>query len=333
MDKIQKELNQVLKETPVEMIENKLDEYEDYLDSLSMMQCVSDLQKEKKKIVYNYVIKNGSFRAGYISSRLNSDEDRKILINILKDKKTLSFDVMKFMNNPKILDKEIIISILSCKNSLAIYEYFGELFMDVILERDVIDQYDAYKLLEKKDILSEEAITKIYEKSFNNISDYLVVLKYLDNDEKKVLTRIFINKKHDNVDIIKRILKDKNYYKEDYDKLILLVGMFGSASIIYDTLMEEKNLNASQVKMLEKSLLETHDIEYITYYYFFKNKEKFIALFGSALLFLSYVEMNKTHFKNTNILELVISKIKEEEINFVEDVNDKINISYHKERK
>lgn len=331
MDKIQKELNQVLKETPVETIENKLDEYEDYFDSLSLIECASDLQNEKKKIVYNYLIKD--FRSGYISSNLNDDEDRKILIDILKEKKALSFEVMKFMNNPEILDKEVIISILSCKNSLAIYEYFGELFMDVILERDVIDQYDAYKLLEKKDILSEEAITKIYEKSFNNISDYLFVLKYLSDNEKKDLTKIFINKKHDNVDIIKRILKDKNYYKEYYDKLILLVGMFGTAPIIYDTLMEEKNLNASQVKMLEKSLLETHDIEYIAYYYFFKNNEKFVALFGSALLFLSYVEMNKKYFRNTMILESIISKIKEDEMKFVEEVDNKINISYRKERK
>lgn len=331
MDKIQKELNQVLKETPTEKIEDKLYEYEDYFDSLSLIECVSDLQNEKKKIVYNYLIKD--FRAGYISSNLNNDEDRKILIDILKEKKALSFEAMIFMNNPKILDKEVIISILSCKNSLAIYEYFGELFMDVILERDVIDQYDAYKLLEKKDILSFDAITKIYEKSFNNISDYLFVLKYLDDNEKKELTKVFINKKHDDINIIKRIIDDKNYYKEDYDKLILLVGMFGTASIIYDTLMEEKNLNTSQVKMLEKSLLETYDIEYIAYYYFFKNKEKFIALFGSALLFLSYVEMNKKLFRNTIILESIISKIKEDEMKFVEDVNGKINISYHKERK
>lgn len=331
MDKIQKELNQVLKETPTEKIKDKLYEYEDYFDSLSLIECTSDLQNEKKKIVYNYLIKD--FRAGYISSNLNNDEDRKILIDILKEKKKLSFEAMIFMNNPKILDKEVIISILSCKNSLAIYEYFGELFMDVILERDVIDQYDAYKLLEKKDILSFDAITKIYEKSFNNISDYLFVLKYLSDNEKKDLTKIFINKKHDNVDIIKRILKDKNYYKEDYDKLILLVGMFGTAPIIYDTLMEEKKLNASQIKMLEKSLLETHDIEYIAYYYFFKNKEKFVALFGSALLFLSYVEMNKKYFRNTMILESIVSKIKEDEMKFVEEVDNKINISYRKERK
>lgn len=335
MNKIQKELNQVLKETPIQKIEDKLDEYEGHLDFLSIIKCARDLQIERKKIIYNYTLDYLPFNCRYISSKLDSDKDRKLLINVLleRDEKSVAYDVMSVMNNPKILDEEDIKLILSIRNSLSIYECFGELFIDVILKRNVIDQYDAYKLLEKKDVLSQDTIIKIYEKSFNNISDYLMVLMYLDDKEKKDLTNIFINKKHDNVDIIKRILKDKNYYKEDYNRLILLVGMFGSASVIYGTLMNEQNLSDSQIKMLEKALLDTHSIEYVSYYYFYKRKDLFINMFGSSLLFLSFVNMNKFLFKNMNILNNIIEEIKEECEEFNVSITEKFGIAYGKKRK
>ena len=335
MGEIQSKLKKVLKETPIEKIEDKLDEYENYLDFLSIIKCARDLQIERKKIAYNYALDNTPFNCRYISSNLDSDKDRKLLINVLleRDEKSVAYDVMSVMNNPKILDEEDIKLILSIRNSLSIYECFGELFIDVILKRNVIDQYDAYKLLEKKDVLSQDTIIKIYEKSFNNISDYLMVLMYLDDKEKKDLTNIFINKKHDNVDIIKRILKDKNYYKEDYNRLILLVGMFGSASVIYGTLMNEQNLSDSQIKMLEKALLDTHSIEYVSYYYFYKRKDLFINMFGSSLLFLSFVNMNKILFKNTNILNNIIKEIKEECEEFNVKITEKYGLAYEKKRK
>ena len=335
MGEIQSKLKKVLKETPIEKIEDKLDEYENYLDFLSIIKCARDLQIERKKIAYNYALDNTPFNCRYISSNLDSDKDRKLLINVLleRDEKSVAYDVMSVMNNPKILDEEDIELILSIRNSLAIYEYFGELFIDVILKRNVIDQYDTYKLLEKKDVLSQDTIIKIYEKSFNNISDYLMVLMYLDDNEKKDLTNIFINKKHDNVDIIKRILKDKNYYKEDYNRLILLVGMFGSASIIYDTLMNEQNLSDSQIKMLEKALLDTHSIEYVSYYYFYKRKDLFIKMFGSSLHFLAFAIMNRELFKDGFVLNDIANAIEEESGEFNKSIIEKYGLAYEKKRK
>lgn len=335
MSKIQSKLKKVLKETPIEKIQDKLNECKGDIDALGMLQAAHNLTEEKKKKIYDYVAINYSLYCGYVSSKLNYDEDRKLLISLLleKNKKALAYDVMRFMDDPTTLDEKTITIILSCKNSLMIYECFGELFIDAILKRNVIDQYDAYKLLEKKDVLSEETLIKIYEKSFGNVGDYLFAIKYLDDNEKKDLTRIFINKKQDNVDIIKRILKDKNYHKEDYNRLILLVGMFGSASVIYGTLMNEQNLSDSQIKMLEKALLDTHSIEYVSYYYFYKRKDLFINMFGSSLLFLSFVNMNKILFKNTNILNNIIKEIKEECEEFNVKITEKFGIVYDKKRK
>ena len=129
------------------------------------------------------------------------------------------------------------------------------------------------------------------------------------------------------------MLNDKTYYEQDYDRLILLIGMFGSASIIYDTLMNEQNLSDSQIKMLEKALLDTHSIEYISYYYYYKRKNLFFGMYKSSLLFISFVYMNKNSFKNTYILDSIISEIKKECEEFSTSIAEKFGIPYEKKRK
>ena len=43
------------------------------------------------------------------------------------------------------------------------------------------------------------------------------------------------------------IIKCNNYDEKDYDRLLIIIGAFGTADIIYDTLMNQK-LNNSQSK-------------------------------------------------------------------------------------
>ena len=137
MSKIQSKLKKVLKETPIEKIEDKLNECKGDIDALGMLQAAHNLTEEKKKKIYDYVAINYSLYCGYVSSKLNYDEDRKLLISLLleKNKKALAYDVMRFMDDPTTLDEKTITIILSCKNSLMIYECFGELFIDAILKR------------------------------------------------------------------------------------------------------------------------------------------------------------------------------------------------------
>ena len=87
-------------------------------------------------------------------------------------------------------------------------------------------------------------------------------------------------------------------------------------------------MNESQNKMLEKALLDTHDIQYISYYYFYKNREMFLKLFGSTLLFLSFVGMNKELFTNTIILSAITKLIKEENKKYQDETNSNIAMVY-----
>ena len=204
------------------------------------------------------------------------------------------------------------------QNILSIYDDFKDVFEDILLKRN-----DYYKLLEKKDLLNDKLINEICKKCITSFDEYNKVKYYLNDEETKKLASIFISSNNNSswtwIKILEEIIKvyDElkidacDYDEKDYNRLLIIIGTFGTADVIYNALMNQK-LNESQSKMLEKALLDTHDIQYISYYYFYKNREMFLKLFGSTLLFLSFVSMNKELFTNTIILSAITELIKEE---------------------
>ncbi len=321
---LEKETNLKLK---IKVLEKKLSQ----LDILKLASYLND--NEKKQFIYdNYVFNNPYTDYENLSMYLRNDQDRICLINsLIKYNSFISaYDVVKFMNDPKQLDKEVLRKILhSCKNISVcdVIKDFDLLFVDELVTRK-----DYYELLKYKNKLSLKIIKDIYIKSFSSLDDYKKIANILSFQEKKEYTKLFLREKCDNAFIANEILKNNYCEKEDYEKLLLIVGMFAKADVIYDVLMRE-NLSESQRKMLEKALLETGDIEYISYYYFYKNKEKFKLLFGSSLLFLAYVQMNKEKFLNKNILKEITESIKQEDNDLFSSIESKIGVSYTKKPK
>ena len=288
-------------------------------DIMNVISKLSDVELRKKYYYELALVFPNCFK--YLK---NNDEEKKYAIeSIMKaENVSLAYNVFKTMNNPKLIENDLSEKMLLNQNILSIYEDFKDTYEDILLKRN-----DYYKLLEKKDSLSDELINKIYKKCVNSFDEYNKVKYYLDNDEAKKLTSIFISSKSDNVLITTDIIKSKNYDEKDYDRLLIIIGTFGTADVIYDVLMTQK-LNESQNKMLEKALLDTHDIQYISYYYFYKNREMFLKLFGSTLLFLSFVSMNKELFTNTIILSAITELIKEENKKYQDETNNNIAMVY-----
>ena len=304
---------------------------ESSLSILEIIKLAGYLSDEKKKSVYDFFISNNSINSfANLGMYLKNDDDRALFIKCLleKDETHKAYCIMKYMDNPQRLSDDVIEEVIKYENSDMVIKDFDLLFINMILNKS-----DYYKLLKYNNKLSTDVIRKIYIKSFNSLDDYYNVMYFLNDKEKKEYTKVFLEEKSDNAIIVNSILKNKDYEKEDYERLLLIVGMFAKADVIYDVLMRE-NLNKEQEKMLKKALLDTGNVEYIAYYYFFKEIDNFKLLFGSALLFLAYVQMNKEKFKNKKILKDVIDKIKEENNKeFSSKIESKVGVSYTKKPK
>ncbi len=288
-----------------------LDKVKNKLSFVEMLKLADDLSNKKKEIVYDYALNNYNVSVDDVSLILKNDNDRILLINTLLKYNYLNtaYYAMKSMDNPKSLSNDSLLRIINERDTVSLIREFNTLFIDELLDRK-----DYYNLIKYSDELPNDVIKKIYIKSFSSVRDYSYIIYMLSKDKRKEYTKVFLEEKCDNASIANHILKNKDYEKEDYERLLLIVVMFAKSDVIYDVLMRE-NLSDNQRKTLEKALLDTHDIEYIAYYYFFKDIEKFNLLFGSSLLFLSYVTLNKDKFKNKNILSKIKEKIKEENNN------------------
>ncbi len=314
-------------------IKAKVKSLEKDLSQLDILKLASYLKdSEKKQFIFDYyVFENPYINYENLAMYLRCDEDRMCLINsLLKYNAFMSaYDVAKVMSNPKALDEKVLRMMLcSCKNISVddVVKDFDLLFID-----ELINMKDYYNLLKYKNKLSYEMVNKICLKSFSSLDDYKKITSILNAQERKKYVKLFLDSMCDNASVANQILKNKDYEKEDHERLILIICHFGKADVIYDVLMRE-DLSDMQTKMFEKALLNTNNIEYIAYYYFYKNKEKFNLLFGSSLLFLSYVLLNEDKFTNKTILEDVKNKIRlEENENLTLKVRE--NITYTKKKR
>lgn len=246
-----------------------------------------------------------------------SDEKVYVFRIVLEKSPLQAYYFFRKINNPKAkLTSEEIAKIINQTTTSVVIEDYNSYFAYELLKKD-----DYYELLSIRQNLLKNIIDEIYEKSIlkTDDHDFIRVIEYLNNEEKQNYARMFLNLDSKNYKIAMYVLDNKIYFKEDFDKLLKIVGNNAPADVIYKVLMNE-NLNEENKKRLEKDLLRTGDVEYISYYYFYKNKNEFLKLFGSSLLFLTFVMFNKSAFKNKLILGDVTSKIKEENISYSQDV-------------
>jgi len=291
---------------------------------------------EEKELIDLY-IKN-SYYGEIIDKIINFDLDKRIRIfkNIFLDfeyinnQETLinyhnlyresgfvfDYDLIKKIDNPKDnLNSKYISEMLDKKDSETLVKDYGNYFEDEILKKD-----DFYCLLMIKDLLKKETVNIIYER-INDYKKYLKLKKYLEYDYDELVSygKVFTQKGYTDAKIAYDILVNKWYTEENIDYLITVFVSNSTALQLYNVLMTN-NFEGEYKEILEKALYDTGNIEYIAYYYFYRNKEKFILLFGSSTLFLVYVLNNKEKFTST-ILKDVLNKIKEE----TKEVSDKVN--------
>lgn len=274
---------------------------------------------EKKKIIIERFYK---FRHYNFNEIITSNEDTVLMIDYLTKYGYSAYDYLKKMAEPKkYLEKKVIDDIIEPIGSEILIRDFSDYFKDEILET----KFDCYELLRIKEKLSKEEIIKIYKKTFSDCD--FIFDEYLSFNEKKEYTKVFLSENSDMYFVAEFLIKERAYDKEDFDKLILLIGAFAPASSIYNVLMKE-NLSDSQKIMLEKSLYDTKDIEYIAYYTFYKNKKEFNRLFGSVLLFLGFVKLNRELFKESAIINDIIDSAEASNEKYVDNVASKIEVSY-----
>lgn len=304
---------------------NLLDEYvrEGYsVDNL--LDNFESFTTEKKKIL---IVRFYNYNMSKFEEKIKSVEDCKLLIEYLLGRKLPmnAYFYMKKINDPKSFVKQDYINeMLKNVKIRTIVEDYGEYFIDEVLNI----KEDYFDLLIAKDKLSKETKEKIYKKSFNCI-DPEKFDEYLNYEEKLAYTNLFVNAKTKNYYFAYYLIWKKFYAKEDLDKLISLIASFAPSDIIYYVLKNE-DLNKSQIKVLEKALYDTLDIEYIAYYTFYKNKKEFKRLFKNTILFLGFVSLNEHLFKNKVELQSVIKDIEKENVNYVDDVIAKIGTTYQK---
>lgn len=303
----------------------------------TLLEVTSKFRGNKRNLVLDHLVDDMPISSldKIGESKYLNDADRVYVIKKLMDDNihisTLPYLVMEHIDAPKkYFSKEEIKRILTDINSEEIIDNYGAYFAEELLD---LDDLNASLLLKIKKDLPNNVINMIYEKSFNSwqTCSYIEIILFLNDEEKKEYAKLFLESNINNYVIAKVILFSGFYYKKDKPRLLKILA-YATADIIYDVLMNE-TLNKKQTDVLEKALFKTGNIEYISYYYFFKDREKFASLFGSALLFLSFVTLNKEKFNNSNILDTIISEIKEEEILFKDSVNSKINAVYHKKMK
>lgn len=286
-----------------------------------LLSIANILSEERKLIIYKLVAEFYNFDTDSLKE-INKDEDKVKFFECVKNSMLMGkygYYVLLNIKVPKEnISEESIKTILEYEKTEFIYTTSGAYFADEILKY----KEDYYKLLEIKDKLSEEIITMIYEKASSKEEDYEKVIGYLKDDELKNYTKVFV-KIGTNALIAKNIINNKYYFEEDFDALLEVIKNYGDAKVIYNILMSEK-LDDKQTKMLEKALLKTSSIEYISYYYFYRNMKEFIKIFGSALLFLSFVYLNKDKFTDETILNDIISKIKDRS-SYNEKVQEKVS--------
>ena len=309
-------------------------------DGYSVKNLLENIKdKDKRKIILEMVF----YRSLYSSQKMIKDyfeyidNEEKIYVFriILKRSPLQAYDFYKEIENPfsNLTDDEIS-KVIDQLATEVIIKDFDACYVNLIFSKKLINRKDYYKLLEIKEHLSCDVRKSIYKKSFLKESkkDFLRVIEYLNEEEKKEYSNLFaLDHSSNNYELATYILNNKLYKEENLNKLIDIIGNNAPACVIYDTLMSD-NLNVQSINKLEAYLLKTRDIEYISYYYFYKNKKAFIALFGSALLFLSFVKLNESKFKNTKILNNVISKIKDENVIYTDNVMNKLDSSYQKQK-
>lgn len=248
---------------------------------------------------------------------LSSDEKVYVFRIVLEKSPLQAYYFFREIKNPKTkLEREEITKVIVQTTSSVVIKDFDSYFAEELLQKD-----DYYELLKIKQNLPKNIVERIYEKSILKPDnyDFMCVMGYLSDEEKKEYARMFLASTNKNYEIAMYFLDNKIYFDDDFDKLLKIVANKAPADVIYKVLMNE-TLSEENKKTLEKGLLRTGDIEYISYYYFYKNKDVFIQLFGSTLLFLSFVMINKSIFKNKLLLEEVIIKIKAENASYSDDV-------------
>lgn len=324
MTEKEKKLSELLNRRNAKYIRKLLVKQRHEYSCTEMIESSKELDDDKKIKVYLAIL-DILQDVGRVCEILKTDEEKALLIECMPkfpkgiccilfqmDKESIKRLVAK--------DKiKLVLEEIQCWDN--IYDKFGDILEDEMIEIDA-----RYRIMPYVNELSCSAFEKVCKRNLD-IDGYNRLIEELKEPVKRrIYTNVFIKEKCCDAYVASKILDAKDYEEAEVNKLLMVVASFGKASIIYENL-KINTLTESQRKMLEKALLETHNIEYISYYYFFNNKREFIKLYGSMLAFAAFASLHKELFKNTLILGVIMESIKDmtESTEYLEDISTRIS--------
>ncbi len=296
----------------ISLIRSLLSQLNDYRGLLGTLNKVSE---KKRMIIYDYYIEFLLPKLGIepLSRVKENDDFMKITLfrACVKQNKPLfqTYEILRATKNPKeyLTDNEVN-WIINTYGPDVILDDFGVCFIEKLLD------YTAYYFLIIRKYQDDDIVLNIvFDKliDHDNIAEYQKV--YTDLKQvglvklMKKFTKRFIIRKSTNAFIAYDIIKTGCHSRRDFNYLEKVVIDSNNAMLIYGLLMNDK-LKWRSEKFLT-ALLKTNDTEYVTYYYFFKEPDKFKQIYGNESCFLAYVYLNSELFHNKYILNHVIRKI------------------------
>lgn len=282
--------------------------------ALKRMEKLSD--ESKKEIFKCLLITCYNYSIEYISDIITNQNDLALCYKVIYNE-DVNYDVFRKIKEPKkYFDKQYLNIVIQRVPTNQIIEDYGLYFKD-----EILNCVNFYELLRIKDKLDTETINKIYSK-INNYNIYNDSKEYLNKEDLKEYSKLFVKNRFTDVYIAYDLLVNKTYYEENIIDLLAVITMKADAKVIYNLLMNT-NLDKKYVQLLENELSNISK-EYYIYYLFYKDKDKFLKLFASSLIFLSYVSLNIELFTDSKVLNEITEVIKSENKDFINKIDDRM---------
>lgn len=280
-----------------------------------LLNFTNKLPIEKRIIIYEYYIEflftkfdiNSSFG---IKENNNINKILLFRISVRQNKPIFqSYQILNTVKDPsKYLKKEEIKWVIDTYGPDVILNDFGESFIEGLIYYANYYLPIIIKYKDDKEILNF-VFSKLVEE--NNESKY----KYVYDGLKQIglenlmlnFTKQFIMHNCNNEFIASDIIKFKCYSRNKFNYLVDVVINSNNPFLIYELLMDD-TLKWCRVRFLN-ALFNIGDTEYVSYYYFFKESDKFNQIYGDKTSFLAYVYCNPKLFNNKYILNKIIKKI------------------------
>ena len=238
-----------------------------FLDAFNQLMSKITLSKDRQllddislpeiqKLINSFVILNENFIENKYSATLEVDFDKQKILNFLESKKVFSA--------VPIRKKILIIPIMINENKNQVY-MFSENTLYNNWNRNHKSSYLINYILPNEDLedinILKKKINNVENENFNeiiskyDIADYIVLIKYLNNNNLKILSKINFN---ENQKII-----NKSYQNIDLNNKYEIENLIEDLKNVFEDSWKEENLINTSLKLLITLSVDSNDFKLI----------------------------------------------------------------------